>query len=72
MERTPVESAVLKSVGYDATHRTLDVELRSGAVYRYFDVPPDVHHRLLAAESRGRAYDQEVKKPGFRFERIDD
>ena len=72
MERRPVESAVIRSVGYDDRERTLDVELRSGAVYRYFDVPPEVHQGLLTAESRGRFYDQEVKKPGFRHERLSD
>ena len=72
MERTPLESAVLKSVRYDALHGTLDIELRSGAVYRYFDVPPEVHQGLLTADSRGRFYDRAVKKHGFRFERLAD
>lgn len=72
MERTPVEPTVIGSVGYDDRERTLDVELRSGAVYRCFAVPPEVHQGLLTPESRGTLYDQEVRKPGFRHERLAD
>ena len=72
MDRTPVESSAIRSVGYDSERHTLDVEFQSGAVYRYFDVPVAVHQGLVAAESRGRYYDEAVKKQGFRFERLAD
>ena len=51
MERTPVESSNLASVGYEAG--MLEVQFRDGAVYQYHNVPPEVHTALLAAPSKG-------------------
>jgi hypothetical protein len=51
--RTSVESSCLASVGYAAGAGILEVEFRSGAVYRYLDVPPQDHAALLAAGSKG-------------------
>lgn len=56
MERKSVESKVIKSIGYNATTRQLDVEFRSGKVYRYADVSPEKHAELLAAESIGKHF----------------
>ena len=39
MNRTPVNSSNVSSVGYDPTSLTLEVEFHGGAVYQYFDVP---------------------------------
>ena len=30
----------------------LEVEFRSGEIYRYFDVPQQTYHQLLQAESK--------------------
>jgi hypothetical protein len=38
---TPVQSAVLSSIGY-SSDRTLELTFRNGAIYRYFAVPPSV------------------------------
>lgn len=51
--RTSVDSSCLASVGYAASAGILEVEFRSGAVYRYFDVLPEDHAALLAAGSKG-------------------
>ena len=51
IERTQVRSSALRSVGYDEDSQTLEIEFTNGAVYQYFDVPPEVHHGLMAAES---------------------
>lgn len=70
MERTPVASTNLASVGYDFTHKVLEVEFQHGGVYQYFDVPPAAYAELLAAESHGRYFDQFIKKGGYRYLRI--
>jgi len=54
--RMAIASANLKSIAYDEEWETLDVYFRSGGVYRYEDVPPDVVEELKFAESRGRYF----------------
>ena len=42
MERIPVSSSNIASLGYDAATQTLQVEFLSGSIYQYFDVPTNV------------------------------
>lgn len=61
MQREPVDSSSLNSLGYDARKRMLEVEFRNGGVYRYLDVPPDEFEALKGADSVGRHLNQEIK-----------
>jgi len=70
MERSPVESSVIASIGYDAATSVLELEFHNGGVYRYFLVPPSVHQALAGAASIGRAF-QELIRDRYRAERID-
>jgi KTSC domain len=63
-----VESSVLTSVAY-GRDQTLRLEFRSGAVYRYFAVPPTVFRALLSAESKG-TYSNQTIRNRFRYERL--
>ena len=47
---------MMVSIGYDSTHRILEIEFRSGEVYQYLAVPEDVHNALQAAPSKGRYF----------------
>lgn len=69
MQRQPVESSSLASVGYEEWTRTLEVEFRNGGVYRYLGVPSSVHQALLTAESRG-AYLNTRIKPYYPYVRL--
>ena len=60
LRRTPVRSSVIASVGYDAQTAMLEVEFRSGDVYRYFAVPPSVHRGLIEADSPGAYFNRHV------------
>jgi hypothetical protein len=53
MDRVAVQSSNLVSVGYDLESFTLEVEFRSGAVYRYFSVPPEIHDGLMGTGAKG-------------------
>jgi hypothetical protein len=59
MERTPVNSSQIASVGYTGT--TLEVEFRSGSVYRYDGVPAEVARDLRNAPSVGSYFGAKVK-----------
>ncbi len=61
MQREPVDSSSMASVGYDARRRMLEVEFRNGGVYRYLDVPEDDYRALKEADSLGRHLNQEIK-----------
>ena len=54
MDRQPVDSSNLNSVGYSAETETLEIQFRHGGVYEYFEVPPAVHVGLLQAPPLGR------------------
>jgi hypothetical protein len=56
MQRVPVESQAIASVGYDREHATLEIQFVEGDVYQYFMVPPSVHRQLMAADSLGNFF----------------
>lgn len=61
MNRTPVQSSNIASVGYDLETLTMEVEFLNGNVYQYFDVPEAVFHGIMTAESAGRFLNAQVK-----------
>ncbi|MGJ5040902.1 KTSC domain-containing protein [Bradyrhizobium sp. HKCCYLRH1062] len=61
MERQSVVSSNLVSVGYDEDSSTLEVEFKSGAVYRYFNVPLFEYERLMEASSHGIYFNANIK-----------
>lgn len=67
--RVPVDSSAVESIGYQEAVQALDVEYEGGKVYRYADVPPRVHRELMAAESKGRFVNTEIK-PRYKYKRI--
>jgi hypothetical protein len=60
MTRKLITSAGLKSVGYDAVAHVLEVELQSGPVSRYFDVPLPVFEALMSAPSKTQYFNDNV------------
>jgi hypothetical protein len=71
MERQPVKSSNVESVGYDQEEKTLEVKFKSGGVYQYAGVQPEMYADLLAAESVGWFVSQ-VVRPGRRGLKIDE
>ncbi|MCW3110572.1 MAG: hypothetical protein JWQ09_5078 [Segetibacter sp.] len=62
MERLPVESEALKSVGYDEENEIAEVEIRqTGRVYEYFNVPLEDYLSLIEANSIGEYYNKTFK-----------
>lgn len=70
MNRVPVKSSNILSVGYDTTNSTLEVEFKEGGVYQYFDVPSRVHSGLMTASSHGGYFAANIKKGGYRYNRV--
>ena len=61
MERIPLESEALASIGYDPAQRVLEVEFASGRVYQYFGVPQSEVQRMLEAPSQGAYFSDRVR-----------
>ena len=61
MERQPVTSTDIRSIGYDGESLTLEIEFHSGGIYQYFDVPETVHRDLISASSHGGYFHRHIR-----------
>lgn len=62
MDRLPIDSSLIRSIGYDFPNSLLEVELLpTGRVYRYFDVPLSIYNELMAAESKGSYFNESIR-----------
>ena len=69
MERVPVISKNIHSIGYDAATETLEIKFDSGAVFQYYSVPANVHAELMTAPSKGSYFDYRVKN-SYRYSKV--
>lgn len=69
VERKPVASDSLASVGHDARTSVLEIRFTNGSVYRYFAVPRSVFDRLMLAPSKGTFFVDQIKDV-FAFQRV--
>ena len=62
MERIPVSSTNIASVGYDKNSNLLEIEfLKNGRVYRYEGVPEYVYNDFMGSSSLGKYFNQYIK-----------
>lgn len=61
MNRTPVRSSTICSVGYDLGARMLKVEFHNGGIYQYSGVPENVYQGLMRAASKGAHFHDHIK-----------
>lgn len=71
MERIPVSSRNLHSVGYDPTTNELEIEFNSGGIYVYDNVPASEYHQLMnpPGGSHGTHFADYIKNV-YHFRRI--
>lgn len=69
MERTPVISSNIASVGYDTDSQTLEIEFNNGTIYQYFDVSEQVFNELKSAGSAGGYLASNIKGK-YRYSRV--
>lgn len=70
IERQQVDSTSIESIGFNARLKMLEVRFRSGATYRYLDVPPSVFAAFMKAESKGRFFTQQIRGR-YEFKRLE-
>lgn len=61
MQRDPVSSTTLKSVGYDDDLQILELEFVHGGVYQYLDVPTEEYAELMNADSLGSHFSHNIR-----------
>jgi hypothetical protein len=61
MERDPVSSSLVESIGYDPDEQILEVGLENGRVYQYREVPESTYQSFLAADSLGRYFNRHIR-----------
>ena len=61
MPREPVTSSLIAAIGYDAKRQWLEVELKTGNLYLYREVPAHIHQAFMAALSKGSFYNQWIR-----------
>lgn len=64
-----VDSTAISEIGYDAERAKLSVRFQSGARYVYVGVPGELHRALVAADSKGRFFQREIRDR-YPFNRI--
>ena len=53
MQRTPVSSTAIQSIGYDPAGLILEIEFTTARVYQYRGVPPATYAGLMGAAHKG-------------------
>lgn len=61
IQRIPVASSNIASVGYNAEKQILEIEFQHGAIYQYIEVPIDIYEELMSAASMGSYFMYNVK-----------
>jgi hypothetical protein len=56
MERDPVHSTNIISIGYNSESTTLEIEFKGGAIYQYYNVPQITYDGLMQASSKGQYF----------------
>ncbi len=62
MRRKRVASSVIAEIGYDDASGLLEVEFHNGRKYYYLSVPGDVYESLMAADSIGGYFNENIRK----------
>ena len=61
MDRIPVNSSDIQSIGYDLDTCVLEVAFLKGGIYQYDGVPIYVYEELMSAVSHGRYFAAHIK-----------
>jgi KTSC domain len=69
MNRDPVSSSNLASVGYDEQSQTLEVEFAGGSVYQYYNVGKELFDQFMTAPSKGQFLSTYIRN-AYPFSRI--
>lgn len=61
MDRKPVKSSNIVSIGFNSATNEMEIEFANGAIHRYAAVTADAHHALINADSIGKHFHQHIR-----------
>ena len=69
MNRDPVASSNLTSVGYDEAAQTLEVEFANGTIYQYYNLDSDLYEQFMTSPSKGQFLNTYIRN-AFPYSRV--
>jgi hypothetical protein len=69
LERQPVKSRILRSVGYDESIKILEIEFQNGLAYQFTGVPPKVFADLMHSGEIGKYFSEKIR-PKFQSKQV--
>lgn len=69
MDRNPVASSNITSIGYDSDSEILEIEFTNGSIYQYYNITPDLNEQLMIAPSKGQFLNLYIKN-GYPYSRV--
>jgi hypothetical protein len=70
MKRVSVDSSWIARVGYDNSLSTLEIALRDGHAYQYFEIPERHFHALTAGAGSVGQYVNRHIRDSYRYRQI--
>jgi hypothetical protein len=62
MERKRLGASTIRSAGYDARNRLLEIEFANGSIIQYSGVGEEVYRRLMNSPSAGSYFKDEIEE----------
>lgn len=62
MERKRLNASNIRSAGYDARNRVLEIEFSNGGINQYTGVSEEIYRRLLNAPSPGSYFQDQIEE----------
>ena len=69
MEKIPVQSPNLATIGYNSETETLEIEFLNGSIYEYKNVSQSIYNELMSAPSHGSYFNHEIRST-YPYEKI--
>lgn len=68
INRIPVASSNIATVGYDKEAHILEIEFHYGAIHQYVDVPEKVFEEIMSSPSQSAYFMNEIKSK-FKYQK---
>ncbi len=62
MERKRLNASSIRSAGYDARNRVLEIEFANGGISQYTGVSEEIYRRLMNAPSPGSYFQDQIEE----------
>jgi hypothetical protein len=62
MERKRLNASTIRSAGYDARNRVLEIEFSNGGITQYTGVSEEIYRRLMNAPSPGSYFQDQIEE----------